>query len=51
MFGAVITFALALQKALLAGGWMSHRTPEHRLRVKVTKASNLIDLTIQGQLQ
>ena len=39
-----------MQKALLQGGWMSYRTPENRIRVKITnKSLMLVDLTIQGQ--
>lgn len=41
---------MAVQKALLQGGWMSHRTPEQRIRVRVTDMpTTLVDLTIQGQ--
>lgn len=43
---------LCVQQALLQGGWMSQRTPEHRIRVKVTdKPTVLVDLTVQGQSQ
>ncbi|KAL0030750.1 hypothetical protein WJX77_004631 [Trebouxia sp. C0004] len=36
------------KKALLQGGWMSHGTPENRIRVQTTnKPLMLVDLTIQ----
>ncbi|KAL3143120.1 PSII 6.1 kDa protein [Trebouxia sp. C0009 RCD-2024] len=36
------------RQALLQGGFMSHRTPEHRIRVGVTnKPTVLVDLTVQ----
>ena len=47
---ARVCWVVLMQKALLQAGWMSYRTPENRIRVKITnKPLMLVDLTIQGQ--